>query len=70
MFLNLVGSVAFLTLALAIPASVEYSARAGVQYAVTDACAQDDPDEDLEACNCATKPNTYCCNKVNKRKAW
>lgn len=70
MLLKFLSSTAVLTIALAVPASVEYSARDGVQFTVTEACAQEDPGEDPEAGGCATKPNTYCGSKVNKYKAW
>lgn len=68
MHLKLLGSATVLMVALAVPASVEYSARDGVQFIVTQACAQEDPGEEPEAGGCATKPNTYCGSKVNKYK--
>lgn len=70
MLLRLLGPTALLAIALAVPASVQYSARDGVQFSVTQACAQEDPDEDPEAGGRATKPNTYCGSKVNKYAAW
>lgn len=57
-----------LTVALAVPGSIDYSARDGVHFTVTEACAQGGGPGEQEGC--ADRPNTYCGSKANKYTAW
>ena len=68
MNMRLLRIASVVSVALAVPASIDYSARDGVQFTVTKACAQGGGGGEEEGCQ--NRPNSVCNNIVGKWKAF